>query len=81
MRRTIQSVNADEVDQVIGEWLASQSTDNIIAVDGKVLRGSKAAGGKPVHLVAALLHNEGTVIGQQQVDKKSNEITAFFSAP
>jgi len=77
LRRAIQSVNADEVDLIVGEWLAFQSTDDIIAVDGKVLRGSKAAGGKPVHLVSALLHHERTVIGQRQVDKKSNEITAF----
>lgn len=77
LRRALQSVDADEVDQVVGEWLASQSSDNIIAVDGKVLRGSKAAGGKPVYLVSALFHHEQTVIGQRQVDKKSNEITAF----
>ena len=57
--------------------MASQSSDNIIAVDGKVLRGSKVAGGKPVHLVSALLHHDLIVIGQQQVDRKSNEITAF----
>lgn len=77
LRRALQSVNADEVDQIVGEWLSLQSNDDIIAVDGKVLRGSKVAGGKPVHLVSALLHHERTVIGQQQVDKKSNEITAF----
>ena len=46
LRRSIQSVNADEVDRIIGEWLAHQSSDDIIAVDGKVLRGSKPAGGK-----------------------------------
>lgn len=77
LRRALQSVNADQADQLIGEWLASQSSDNIIAVDGKVLRGSKVAGGKPVHLVSALLHHDLIVIGQQQVDRKSNEITAF----
>ena len=31
----------------------------------------------PVHLIAALLHHERTVIGQRQVDRKSNEIKAF----
>ena len=77
LRRTIQSIVADEVDRVLGEWLVPQSSDNIIAVDGKVLRGSKKAGGKPVHLVAALVHHEKMVISQQQVDKKSNEINAF----
>jgi hypothetical protein len=70
-------VNADEVDRTVGDWFAFQSTDNIIAVDGKVLRGSKAAGVRPVHLVSALLHHDRTVIGQRQVDRKSNEIKAF----
>ena len=37
----------------------------------------KAAGVKPVHLVAALLHHERTVIGQRQVDRKTNKIKAF----
>jgi hypothetical protein len=73
-------LNADEVDRTVGDWLAFQSTDNIIAVDGKVLRGSKASGVKPVHLVAALLHHERTVIGQQQVDRKSNEIPNLRAA-
>jgi hypothetical protein len=77
LRRTLQSVDADEVDEVVGDWLASHSSDNVIAVDGKVLRGSKGAGKKPVHLVSALLHHEQIVVGQRQVDKKSNEITAF----
>lgn len=77
LRRAIQSVNADEVDRIIGEWLSHQSSDEIIAVDGKVLRGSKTAGGKAVHLVSALMYHERMVIGQRQVDKKSNEINAF----
>ena len=77
LRRALQSVDAEEVDQVVGQWLASQSSDNLVAVDGKVLRGSKTAGGKPVHLVSALLHHEKMVIAQRQVEKKSNEITAF----
>lgn len=48
-----------------------------MAVDGKTLRGSSGADGKPVHLVSAFLQHEKIVIGQRQVDKKSNEITAF----
>ena len=48
-----------------------------MAVDGKTLRGSSVADGKLVHLVSAFLHHEKIVIGQRQVDKKSNEITAF----
>lgn len=48
-----------------------------IAVDGKTLKGAVDTGGKAVHLMAALLHKEGVVIAQNQVETKSNEITAL----
>ncbi|MFJ8545944.1 ISAs1 family transposase [Streptomyces sp. NPDC093586] len=46
-----------------------------IAVDGKQVRGSRAAGGA-VWLLAAMGHT-GTVLAQRQVDTKSNETPAF----
>jgi len=67
----------DVVDDIIGRLLWSQSQDRAVAVDGKTLRGSSGADGKPVHLVSAFLQHEKIVVGQRQVDKKSNEITAF----
>lgn len=76
IRRTLKSVDADEMDQRIGNWLAERANGTGLALDGKTLRGSKKAGGKPVHLVSALLHGEGVVIGQTAVSEKSNEITA-----
>jgi hypothetical protein len=77
LRRTLQKVNGDEIDDIIGQWLYSQSQDRAVAVDGKTLRGSAGAGGKRAHLVSAFLQHEKMTIGQRQVDKKSNEITAF----
>jgi len=77
LRRTIQSVDANEVDKVLGDWICSQCVGNVIAIDGKVLRGSADSDGKKVHLVSAFLHKEKVVIAQEAVDKKSNEITAF----
>ena len=77
LRLTLKRVNGDEVDDIIGQWLQSQSQDRAVAVDGKTLRGSSGADGKPVHLVSAFLQHQKIVIGQRQVDKKSNEITAF----
>jgi len=77
IRRVLQSVDADEVDRIVGDWLADQCDDDAVAVDGKTLRGSKRKDGKPVHLIAALLHNQGVVLSQTEVDSKSNEITAF----
>jgi predicted transposase YbfD/YdcC len=46
------------------------------AVDGKTVRGAKDKGGKPPHLVAALAHGIGAVLGQVAADEKSNEIPA-----
>ncbi len=76
IRRILQRVDAQELDQLIGKWLSGQSGGVGVAIDGKTLRGSRNGVQKPVHLVAALLHNEGVTIAQQQVDEKSNEITA-----
>ena len=77
LRRAMQRVDGDEADDIIGQWLSSNSQDDAVAVDGKTLRGSAGEGGKPVHLVSAFLQHQKMVIGQRQVDKKSNEITAF----
>ncbi len=48
----------------------------MIAVDGKTLRNAKRRGGKAPHLVAALAHGAGAVLGQVAVAAKSNEIPA-----
>ena len=48
----------------------------MIAIDGKTVRGAKNKDGKAPHLVAALAHGIGAVLGQVAVDAKSNEIPA-----
>jgi len=48
----------------------------VIAIDGKTVRGAKDKAGKAPHLVAALAHGIGAVLGQVAVDAKSNEIPA-----
>jgi predicted transposase YbfD/YdcC len=48
-----------------------------IAVDGKSLRGALQPDGRAVHLLAAVTHDQGVVIAQQEVDHKTNEITVF----
>lgn len=45
-----------------------------IAVDGKVLRGSRTWQYRPVMLMAALEHSTGTILAQHEIDQKSNEI-------
>ena len=43
----------------------------VIAIDGKAVRGAKDKAGKAPHLVAALAHGIGAVLGQVAVDAKS----------
>jgi len=77
IRRTLQSSDADVLDQVIGDWLRAQTKGCAFAIDGKTLRGSRSADRKPVHLMSALIHKEGVVVSQCEVDSKTNEIAAF----
>lgn len=79
--RLLARIDADALDRAVGAWLAGQAEPaeglRALAVDGKSLRGSRTATRTAVHLLAAVVHGERTVIAQRQVDSKSNEITAF----
>jgi predicted transposase YbfD/YdcC len=79
-RRAFALVSADVLDQVLGAWLHTRAVQAggrlVIAVDGKAVRGAKGDDGKAPHLVAALAHGIGTVLGQVAVTAKSNEIPA-----
>ena len=74
-RRILQSANAAEIDARVGAWLAKQSIGGAIALDGKTLRGSRDGAKPACHLLSAITHTDGVVVGQQKVDEKSNEIT------
>ena len=80
LRRIISTVDGVAVDRALAEWARKQGVQlpgNVIAIDGKSLRGSHHADRQQqVHLVAAFTHREGVVIAQQQVQDKSNEIPA-----
>jgi hypothetical protein len=73
-------ISADLLDQVLGTWLWTRSVQVsgrlVIAVDGKAVRGAKGRDGQAPHLVAALAHGIGAVLGQAAVTAKSNEIPA-----
>ncbi len=79
-RRAFALVSADVLDRVLGAWLWTRAVlaDGrlVIAIDGKTVRGAKSKEGKAPHLVAALAHGIGAVLGQVAVDEKSNEIPA-----
>jgi predicted transposase YbfD/YdcC len=81
-RRTLQRLDADAFDDLAGAW-AQQATmprpgqRRVIAVDGKTLRGSASGGDPGDHLLAALDHVHGAVLGQVEVGAKMNEIPMF----
>jgi predicted transposase YbfD/YdcC len=81
-RRTLQRLDADAFDDLAGAW-AQQATRpgpkerRVIAVDGKTLRGSAGGGDPGDHLLAALDHAHGAVLGQVEVGAKTNEIPMF----
>jgi Domain of unknown function (DUF4338)/DDE_Tnp_1-associated/Transposase DDE domain len=72
IRRILQKIDVDAFDYAIGSWLLDVLPPEVIAIDGKTLRGS---GDEKVHLLSAVVHKEGIVIGQTRVDVKTNEIT------
>src|SRR5271169_4743023 len=79
-RRAFALVSGDVLDRVLGAWLWTRAVQAggrlVIAIDCKTIRGAKNKAGKAPHLVAALAHGIGTVLGQVAVDEKSNEIPA-----
>jgi len=81
VRRVLQAVDADALDAAISAWLharAGSHSPEAVAVDGKSLRGTFArTGGAGVHLLAALCHDQGIVLGQRLVPTGTSEITAF----
>lgn len=78
IRRTLQSVDPDELDRLSGEWFARHNTGKGISVDGKTCRGSGNGSNKPIHLLSAFSHEQKNVLAQRAVEEKSNEITAFI---
>ncbi len=82
IRRVLQRLDADAFDVLAGRWAAQRTTPQpgkrrLIAVDGKTLRGAPHAGQDVPHLLAALDHTHGGVLGQVEVGTKTNEIPLF----
>jgi predicted transposase YbfD/YdcC len=79
-RRAFALVSADVLDRALGAWLWTRAVQAggrlVIAIDGKTVRGARSKAGKAPHLVAALAHGIGAVLGQVAVEEKSNEIPA-----
>lgn len=78
IRRCLQRLAPDELDQLIAAWMWLRTTTidgrRVIAFDGKTLRGAHDAAGNLVHLLAGLCQSTGAVLAQLAVGAKTNEI-------
>jgi predicted transposase YbfD/YdcC len=80
--RLFSLLDPEKFEECFLSWIQSLCIDvnkEIIAIDGKTLRGShhRKKGQKALHLVSAWAVNNRVVLGQVKTDEKSNEITAI----
>ena len=78
--RVFSLLNPRAFEACFHDWAESMVTTlekEIIAIDGKSLRGSRSQGGSPLHVVSAWATTNRLVLGQVSTDAKSNEITAI----
>jgi hypothetical protein len=79
IRRMLKRVPAAEFDAAVMAWMKEHDPRPLrrLAVDGKTVKGSRRADGRPVHLVAGVSPDSLRLVAQQPVAEKSNEITAL----
>lgn len=80
--RVFSLIDPEEFERCFINWINSLFIDverEIIAIDGKTLRGShdRKKGKKALHLVSAWAAKNGVVLGQVRTEEKSNEIEAI----
>lgn len=79
--RVFSAIDSKQFELCFIEWvktLAKLTDKEIIAIDGKTIRGAKSKGKKsPIHMVSAFACTNNLVLGQVKTAEKSNEITAI----
>jgi predicted transposase YbfD/YdcC len=81
-RRVFMLIDPDAFEGCFARWAQSLTNNverEVVAIDGKTVRrsGSRRHNHGPLHLVSAWASDQGLVLGQREVDGKSNEITAI----
>ena len=79
--RVFSALDPEELEKGFAAWVSSiakLTAGEVVAIDGKALRGTSVPGKKAiVHMVSAWANTNGLVLAQRRVDEKSNEITAI----
>jgi hypothetical protein len=88
LRRTLEHLDVAALNQVVAQWgeavvaarqVAADEEEGqpaweAVAIDGKTLRGSGSDEEPAVHVLSALAHELGVVLGQVEVGSHTNEI-------
>jgi predicted transposase YbfD/YdcC len=81
INRMFTAIDSEEFESCFIKWVNTRSIlvkRQVIAIDGKSIRGAKSHGKKsPIHMVSAWACENNLVLGQVKVSDKSNEITAI----
>lgn len=76
-RRVFERLDPTELSKCLTNWLeTTREKRNVVAVDGKTIRGSENANHKAYHVVSAFVAENQITLGEVTVSEKSNEITA-----
>ena len=79
--RVFSAIDNQQFEDCFIQWVSSLAgivKGQVVAIDGKTIRGAKSHGKKsPIHLVSAWASENNLVLGQVKTDEKSNEITAI----
>ena len=77
--RVLNGLDAPQFDLRVGQWMMAQEISILqrLAIDGKCLRGSGRADGKPLQLLSAVSHRLRLTVAQEPIQEKSNEIPAL----
>lgn len=82
LARVIGMISPKQFQRVFADWMEechTASAGEVIAIDGKTLRGSydKSRRKGAIHMISAFSAANGVVLGQVKTEEKSNEITAI----
>jgi hypothetical protein len=73
-------IKPEEIERCFMNWVRAVKKDyerEIIAIDGKTVKGHFKGGGKALHIVSARAAENRLVFGQVKTEEKSNKITAI----
>jgi predicted transposase YbfD/YdcC len=80
IERVLRWLDAKEFQKRFIGWardVAVLTDGEVVAIDGKTVRGTKDGEKGPIHIVSAWARSNGIVLGQVKTERKSNEITAI----